>query len=120
VLNSEVEADPTLNAVTALSEAANSSVDELKLLDHQLSTMRRRRRRGWSWSRIVLASDAANPLRLTTGIVTTLAQASGALRRSLAQALRQEGMKMTEIARLFAVSRQRVGALFHSRRNEAQ
>src|ERR1700728_2823968 len=108
-------ADPTLSAVTALSDAASSSADELKLLDHELRTMPRRRRRGWAWRRIVFDSGSANPLGATMRIVTPLGQAGVALRRSLAQALRAEGMRVTEIASLFDVSRQRVGALFRPR-----
>jgi hypothetical protein len=111
-------ADPTLNAVTALSEALVSSADELKLVDQELRTMRRRRQRGWSWRRIVSASGPANPLGVTMTIVATLGKSAGVLRRSLALALRHEGMKVTEIARLFGVSRQRVGALFHQRPNK--
>jgi hypothetical protein len=109
--------DPTLNAIVALSDAASSSVNDLELLNHELGMMRRRRRRGWSWRRIVLASGSANPLGATMRVVTTLGQAGGALRRSLAQALRHEGMTLTEIAKLFDVSRQRVGSLFHARPN---
>jgi hypothetical protein len=118
VVDSGVETDPTLNAITALSEAVVSSADDLKLVDQELKTMRRRRLRGWSWRRIVAASGSVNPLGVTIRIAATLGQSSGVFRRTLALALRQEGMKVTEIASLFAVSRQRVSALVHPRRRK--
>jgi len=112
------ERDPGLGALEMLSEAATLSANELVHLDAELTTMRRRRRRGWSWSRIISSEGSDDPLATVMKIVTILGRASGALRRALARSLRDEGMRVTDIASLFGVSRQRVSAL--SRRTPAE
>jgi predicted transcriptional regulator len=45
------------------------------------------------------------------GIAARLARAGGEFRRSLAQMLRDEGVRITEIGHILDVSRQRVSAL---------
>jgi predicted transcriptional regulator len=50
--------------------------------------------------------------------LANLGQAIGAFRRALASTLRTEGMRVTEIASLFEVSRQRVSALVRPKRPE--
>jgi hypothetical protein len=74
-----------------------------------------RRRRGWSWQRIMSSAGPHNPLKATTGILADVARASGEFRRALAKSLRDEGMHTTEIARLLDVTRQRVSALLRPR-----
>jgi hypothetical protein len=112
------EQDPGLGALETLSDAATSSASELVHLDAELTTMRRRRRRGWSWSRIISSNGSDDPLATVMNIVTTLGRASGEFRRALARSLRDEGMRVTEIASLFGVSRQRVSALLRRSRAE--
>jgi hypothetical protein len=107
------EADPALEALTSLSDVAESSANGLIRLGDELTVMERRRRRGWSWRRIISAEDSPSPISAVMGIVDNLGRASGHLRRALARALRNEGMQITEVATLFGVSRQRASALFH-------
>ncbi len=110
------QGDPTLDALTELSEAVSSGADGLCDLHDDLSRMRRRRGRGWSWQRILSAEGVANSLSIATRVVAGLARAIGVFRRSLADALRSEGMSVTDIAALLDVSRQRVSALVRPRR----
>lgn len=113
----DVEQDPAFHALTALAEAAASSADDLNALDDELTAMGRHRRQGWSWRRIVSSNGATSPLSGAARIAANLARAAGGFRRALAQALQNEGMQVTAIADLFAVSRQRVSALTRPRRS---
>jgi hypothetical protein len=110
------EHDVALEALNTLADVTSSSIDGLAEVRSQLTQVRRRRRRGWSWQRIISADDSPNPLTGVTGIAATLAIASAEFRRALAQALRNEGMQLTKIAPLLDVSRQRIGALLRPRR----
>jgi predicted XRE-type DNA-binding protein len=107
--------DPVVAALTNLSEVATSSADNLMGLNEDIATLHSRRRRGWSWNRIISDADSPNPLAALTAIATNFARASGGFRRALALGLRKEGMQVTEIASLFGVSRQRVSALIRPR-----
>ena len=108
--------DPVVAALTALSEVATSSGDDLISLNENLAALRNHHVRGLSWHRIISDVDSPNPLPALTAIATNFARASGAFRRTLAIGLRKEGMQVTEIAALFGVSRQRVSALIRPRR----
>ncbi len=108
--------DPVVAALTALSDVAASSADDLISLNENLAALRNHRDRGRSWYRIISDVDSPNPLPSLTTIATNFAQASGAFRRALAVGLRKEGMQVTEIAALFGVSRRRVSALIRPRR----
>jgi hypothetical protein len=109
------EEDVALQALDTLSEVTSASIDGLTEVQSQLAQVRRRRRRGWTWRRIA-SSDDVSPLASATGIAANLAVASGEFRRSLAHALRNEGMQLTKIGPLLDVSRQRVGALLRPRK----
>jgi len=111
----ETPEDPVVDALTALSDVAASSADDLLGLNEDLAVLRSHRVRGRSWHRIISDADAPNPLSALTAIATNFARASGGFRRALAVGLRKEGMQVTEIATLFGVSRQRVSALIRPR-----
>lgn len=112
----EPNGDLALEALGALSEAAQASADELRSINDDIDTMRRRRSRGWSWRRIMASMDSPNALSAITGVAVRLGSACGEFRRSLAQTLRAEGMRTAEMGSLLGVSRQRVSALLHAKR----
>jgi hypothetical protein len=114
----EIEKDPALGALEVLSEVAASGAEDLNSLQSDLANMRRLRIEGWSWQRIVFSDNSASPLSVGTSVLANLGQAIGAFRRALASTLRTEGMRVTEIASLFEVSRQRVSALVRPKRPE--
>jgi predicted XRE-type DNA-binding protein len=62
------------------------------------------------------SNSEASPLSAAAKIAANLACRAGEFRRALARALHNEGMRITEIASLFEVSRQRVSALTLARR----
>ena len=113
--NSEHD-DPALEALTTLSEVASASADGLNVVGDELSSMKRRRSRGWSWRRILSSGSSASLLSDVARIVANLGGASGAFRRTVAQALKKEGMQLKDIASLLAVSRQRISAVIRPRR----
>ena len=88
----EREQDPVLDALASLSDVAMTSAKDLNALDQDLAGMERLRRRGWSWRRIVAASDSPSALSKLGKIATDLGRASGEFRRALVRGLRQEGM----------------------------
>jgi hypothetical protein len=102
-------------ALTELSAVAESSANELIGLNEDLAEIRGRREHGWSWRRIISDSAGPRPLTSLSKVAADIARASGAFRRALAVGLRDEGMQVTEIAKLFEVSRQRVSALLRVR-----
>ena len=108
--------DPALEALTTLSEVASASADELNIVGGELSSMEQRRRRGWSWRRILSSGASASLLSDVARIVATLGGASGAFRRTVTQALQKEGMQIKDIASLLGVSRQRISAVIRPRR----
>jgi hypothetical protein len=111
------EADGTSvdTALMKLSDVAASSANELISLNEDLAELRDHRERGWSWRRIISDGDLPSPLSTLAKIAADIARASGSFRRALALGLRDEGMQVTEIAKLFEVSRQRVSALLRGR-----
>ena len=115
--DTEAQEDPALKALSTLSEVTLRSVDDLTAITDELAAMQRRRRRGWSWQRILSSAPAPSPLTAVAGIASNLGRASGDFRRALIRALRSEGMRITEIATLLEVSRQRVSALVHPKRS---
>jgi len=109
-----VERDLVLEALTNLSDVATSTADDLAELNEDLARMRRSRQLGSSWRHILSEPDTANPLSIVNKLAADLALACGGFRRAMAIGLRREGLAVTEIAGLFDVSRQRVGALIRS------
>ena len=61
------EQDVALEALNTLSDVTASSIDGLTEARAELTQIRRRRRRGWSWRRIVSANASPNPLAGVTG-----------------------------------------------------
>jgi hypothetical protein len=113
------EQDVALGALDALSEATTSSIEGLNEVNEQFTVAKRRRRVGWSWQRIVSSTDLPSALSAVARTTADLGRASGEFRRSLAQVLRGEGIRLADIGHYLAVSRQRVGALIRSRRTES-
>jgi predicted XRE-type DNA-binding protein len=111
----DIGEDPVLDALTMLSNVAASSTDDLASLNDELADMQQDRKNGRSWRHIISDTPSPNALSLLTTITTNFGRASGSFRRALALGLRQEGLQVTEVARLFAVSRQRVSALVRPR-----
>jgi hypothetical protein len=110
--------DEALIALTSLTEVAAASAHGLSALQNDLQTMQERREHGWSWLQIASSEDGLDPLATLTGITANLGIAIGSFRRALARSLQKEGMRITSIAGLLEVSRQRVSTLVSARRSD--
>lgn len=98
-------------ALEALCEAAARTQ---RLLDDALrraSVLKEQRALGRSYADIVRAEDRPLIVELVSDALVELAAAGAAFRRAEARALHDEGLSQEAIARLFGVTRQRVGAL---------
>jgi len=113
--NGKQDGDSVDAALAELSDVAASSATELISLQEDLDEIRGYRMRGRPWRHIISDTDSPNPLSLLTKVAANVSRAGGAYRRALAVGLRKDGMQVTEIARLFDVSRQRVSALLRPR-----
>jgi hypothetical protein len=71
----------------------------------------RLRERGLSWDEILLSEEPPLLTAVLADSVQAMRHANSRVRRAQAEALRAAGVSMARIARLFAVSRQRVAAL---------
>ncbi len=109
-----IEEDPVLDALTGLSEAAAAGASDLNELNGDLAEIRQSRLEGSSWRHIIAHTSAPKSLSLMTKLIADLALACGGFRRALAHGLRREGLQVTEIAAIFKVSRQRIGALIRT------
>jgi hypothetical protein len=107
--------DVAMEALVALSETAQSSIDGLTNMQERLEGARRRRVRGWSWRRIVASSEMGGLFPTLARISGNLAKAGGQFRRATARALRDEGAPTREVADSMQVTRQRVSALARPR-----
>lgn len=84
-----------------------------QLLD-RIEAVLAQRRDGVTYSEIVRHSSGALVVELVSEHVARLQEAGSRVRRAEARALRTEGATMTEIARLFGVSPQRISELLRT------
>lgn len=106
--------DRALEALEAFSDATKSSIEGLTQVQAQLQGAKRRRRRGWSWRRIVAEDGMLKALSSVVALTADISRSGGRFRRALAAVLRREGATTTELADLMGVTRQRVSALSRS------
>lgn len=95
-------------AINALQHSLEESARREAALSRQLDAMKRARRAGREW-REVLANDAnMHAVTMVGEIARRLGESGASFRRTLALALVREGDGLSEIARRFGISRQRV------------
>jgi hypothetical protein len=110
--------DAALDALGTLSEVTESGIGGLTEVNKQFVTAQSRRRQGWSWQRIVSSTDLPTALATVARLTANLGRASGEFRRPLAQVLRDEGVRISEIGHFSEVTRQRVSALLRPRSSD--
>ena len=95
-------------AINALQHSLEESARREAALSRQLDAMKTARRAGREW-REVLANDAnMHAVTVVGEIARRLGESGASFRRTLALALVREGDGLSEIARRFGISRQRV------------
>jgi hypothetical protein len=81
------------------------------VLARRIGQLRAGRAKGRSWRELLAREQRPGALELAARILRRLTEASGTLRRTVANGLRAEGTTISAIAAVFGVSHQRVSAL---------
>ena len=103
--------DPTLDALDALSGALAELRRDTQLLEERLQEIRVRRSEGSTWHDILGDEQPPGAMQVVSRMLACLATASGTLRKELVDSLRQEGVSIPAIAKLFGVTHQRISNL---------
>jgi predicted XRE-type DNA-binding protein len=106
-----------LEAIDGLLSAARDNIVTWIGVMERAEAIREQRRAGVPYSDMKIDSTTTPIIDAVSRNQERLGGAAAALRRTVAHALAAEGMSHADIARLFGVSRQRVGMLL---RNEAE
>jgi predicted XRE-type DNA-binding protein len=108
--------DAVLDALDGILAAARDNIVSWVGVMERVEAIREQRRQGIAYTEMQIASTTPPIIDTVARNQERLGSAAAALRRAVAHALVDEGMSHADIARLFGVSRQRVGMLL---RNEA-
>lgn len=103
--------DEVLVALDDLVAALKANVEDTRGMLRRAEALRRARRKGLDYRAVTAAEEKPLLVELLRATQDRLVTAGGRFRRTEARALRDEGMTLDEIARLFGVTRQRVIAL---------
>jgi DNA-directed RNA polymerase specialized sigma24 family protein len=103
--------DIFLDALGALEGVLADNAERSKLIKKRIAELRRRSARGATYTEMVTGTDGPLIVQLVTDSSAALDTIGAHVRRAEAEALYAEGLTMEQIAEVFGVSRQRVGAL---------
>ena len=107
------QGDEVIEAIDALAEAVEANTDDEKLLTERLDDLRRERERGTSITAALSQEGSPGTMQVLGRVLSRLMDASGNVRRALAQAMRSEGTSIPAIARIFGVTHQRVSNILN-------
>jgi len=105
------DADPVLHALDELVAAARANVSEWEHVISRAERIKELRAGGHPYRAMRIEDDGPTIIDVVSRNQSRLTDAAAAFRRAIARELVAEGMSRAEIARLFGVSRQRVGML---------
>jgi hypothetical protein len=111
------ESDPVLESIDGLLAAARENIVGWIGVMERAEMIREQRRAGVPYSAMQIGGTTPPIIDAVARNQERLGAAAAALRRSVAHALVAEGMSHADVARVFGVSRQRVGMLL---RNEPE
>ena len=112
--------DPVLDAIDGLLAAARENIVAWVGVMARAESIREQRRSGVPYSDMHIDTTTPPIIDAVSRNQERLGVAAAALRRSLAHALAAEGMSHADIARVFGVSRQRVGMLLRNEPDSAE
>jgi len=115
VVDAPAGADPTIEALDALCGALEEIGESHEVLVRKVQALHEARLSGSPWHEILAAEDGPPAMQLVSQLLAQISGASGVLRKVLVEALRDEGVSLPAIAKMFGVSHQRVSNLL--RRN---
>lgn len=98
-------------ALEQLAEELHRTATRLTELGRRAEDLRQRRREGSAWDELVAGEARPLVVEQLAQVLDRLGESSAQFRRAEAQALAAHGLSHARIARLFGVTRQRVGAL---------
>jgi transcriptional regulator with XRE-family HTH domain len=107
--------DDVLAALDELVAVLNETIELNRAAIRRARVIRRFRQRGHSYNEIVPMEERPLIVELLTHCLSEVADASSRFRKAEARALYSEGLSMSEIAKLFGVTRQRVAMLLRDR-----
>jgi predicted XRE-type DNA-binding protein len=105
------DADPVLAAIEELVAAARANVIEWEHVITRAARIKELRAAGHAYRAMQIDDDGPTIIDAVSRNQSRLTDAAAAFRRAIARELVAEGMSRAEIARVFGVSRQRVGML---------
>lgn len=98
-----------------LAEAADEVAADQRQLARRARAASRRRRQGWSWSRILDRESEPGMLALLGRSSRRLIETAGRFRQALAAELGSEGHSTRAIAERLGVTHQRISAMLNGR-----
>ena len=104
----------TDQALEALCVAVTHAQEQLQALQVRTSYLQAERAKGRPYADLVDEEERPLVVELLTGVLDELSSAGAAFRRAEARVLHDDGMSQEAIARLFGVTRQRVGVLLQN------
>ncbi len=115
VVHAQAGVDPTIEALDALAGALEEIGESHLVLARKVQALRQSRLLGTPWHDILSEEDGPPAMQLVSQLLARISGASGVLRKVLVESLRDEGVSIPAIAKMFGVSHQRVSNLL--RRN---
>ncbi|MDQ1745810.1 MAG: hypothetical protein QOD07_73 [Frankiaceae bacterium] len=109
--------DAVLDALDGILSAARDNIVSWVGVMERVEAIREQRRQGIAYTQMQIDGTTPPIIDTVARNQERLGAAAAALRRAVAHALVEEGMSHADIARVFGVSRQRVGMLL---RNEPE
>lgn len=106
-----LEHDPVVRAIDQLTDAIEENARDERLLARRLRRLRDGRAAGRPWRRLLDSEPEPAALVVVGRILARMSSSSGRLRRALARAVRSEGETVSDIARRFGVTHQRVSTI---------
>lgn len=101
-------------ALETLFEAVRHAQEQLDAVSARAEFLRRERAQGRPYAELVDEQERPLLVELLTKVLDELSTAGAAFRRAEARVLHEDGMSQEAIARLFGVTRQRVGVLLQN------
>lgn len=100
-----------LRALDQLAEALEENSRDHEMMLRRVQHLHEARASGMSWEDILSKEEGTGTMQLMSQMLGRLSAASGTLRKEMVYGLRDEGVSVPMIARLFGVTHQRVSNL---------
>ena len=103
--------EAVLRAFDRLAEVLEENARDYGRMANRIRELHEARASGMSWADILSKEEGMGTMQLLSQMLGRLSAASGTLRKEMVYELRDEGVSVPTIARLFGVTHQRVSNL---------